>query len=65
MEKERDNWQRTAGKGLTADHLEPMLTDELASQMAELGYEVGASNAAFLLDRGKVRLDGKAFKGKE
>lgn len=34
------------------------------TQVAELGYEVAASNAAFLLDRWKIRLDGGVFQGK-
>lgn len=52
--------------GLETDELttDGLKTDGIASQMAELGYEVAASNAAFLLDRGKIRLDGRAFKGK-
>ncbi|CAM9350301.1 unnamed protein product [Ectocarpus fasciculatus] len=33
------------------------------SEVAELGYEVAASNAAFLLDEGKLRLDGESFQG--
>lgn len=32
-------------------------------QVAELGYEVAASNGAFLLDSGKIRLEGGAFQG--
>lgn len=32
-------------------------------QAAELGYEVAASNAAFLLDRGKIRIVGGEFRG--
>ncbi|CAM9568879.1 unnamed protein product [Scytosiphon promiscuus] len=35
----------------------------LYAQVAELGYEVAASNAAFLLERGKVRFDGEIFQG--
>lgn len=32
-------------------------------QAAELGYEVAASNAAFLLDRGKIRVVGGKLRG--
>lgn len=32
-------------------------------QVAELGYEVAASNGAFLLDSGKIRLNGGVFQG--
>eukprot|EP00903_Cladosiphon_okamuranus_P018769 g17268.t2 len=35
----------------------------LYAQVAELGYEVAASNGAFLLDSGKIRLYGGVFQG--
>lgn len=35
----------------------------ISPQAADLGYEVAASNAAFLLDEGKIRLDGELFQG--
>ncbi|CAM9541042.1 unnamed protein product, partial [Hapterophycus canaliculatus] len=37
----------------------------LYAQVAELGYEVAASNAAFLLDGGKIILDGEVFQGEK